>query len=125
ELTDAPVVDGRLFRSLELALDLELLSLAARPDINPETTDPAVTSDPVDPAVTGERATEIVATIRAARAAAAEAHDGPLSPTVLASLIESLRAAEASLLASRPAEAWWLTWSLRLIESQRAWVERT
>src|SRR5690606_12649352 len=105
ELADAPVVDGRLFRSLELALDLELLSLAARPDTNPEATDPAMASDPVDPTVTGERATEIVATIKAARAAVADARNGPPGTEVLASLLEPLRAAAAPLPAPPPAAA--------------------
>ena len=125
ELTDAPVVDGRLLRSLELALDLELLSLASRPDTDPESTDPDGKSEPADASATGERAIEIVATIKAARAAVAEARRGPLSATALASLVEPLRGAEASLLASRPGESWWLSWALRLIESQREWVQRT
>ncbi len=107
ELADGPIVDSRLVRAVETALDLaQLTSLAAA--------EPGKGNGAVRP--------EIPAELRTARAAAKDARSAPLSLAGLAQLSERLRAAESVMRAHRPEDAYWVGWALALIDSQRAWV---
>ncbi|HEX6644996.1 MAG TPA: glucoamylase family protein, partial [Gemmatimonadales bacterium] len=108
ELVDSRAVDGRLVGAVEAAIDLA--GLAARA--------------PAEPAGDGSEATirPVPAELDAARIAAREAGRAPLSVASLAALADALRPLEAALASRREADAWWITWALRLLAAREPWV---
>ncbi|MGE5927149.1 MAG: GH36-type glycosyl hydrolase domain-containing protein, partial [Gemmatimonadota bacterium] len=106
EIAGNAVVDSRLIRAVETALDVAELTVLAAPE----------------PSGNGAGTPELPPELRTARAAAKAARNEPLTIPGLDSLAERLRAAEGALRAHRPEEAYWVTWALRLIDSQRKWV---
>ncbi|HEU4830480.1 MAG TPA: glucoamylase family protein [Gemmatimonadales bacterium] len=112
QLVESPIVDSKLVRSVETALDVASLSLLAAAEKRRD--DDVPTGQPPLPPE-----------LAAARAAARGARTVALTLPVLEHLTGLLRQAEAALHARGPEDTYWVSWALALIESQRQWLTLT